>query len=174
MRFIKHKKKLFLLFVLWCCTTVSFTNSVQNFERTVIFIDVSNSMVDVFPVVQSYIINDLLSQLPQNTSLTIFKFYGKLVKIYDDKFNASKVADVSKIINDLQSKYSWTDINNVFNYISENHSVATKVFIFSDGMHETKSEKSFVLTDDNIKKSIPDVVLTKDNAIPDFMYTVIS
>ncbi|MGP1601600.1 hypothetical protein [Treponema sp.] len=129
-------------------------------------------MAYIFPSVQEYITGVILPTLPDNSSLSIFKFYRNMELIYKGHLNKVEKKIATDRVFALKPNGSWTDLDNVFTYMRDNNRAGTRFFVFSDGMHETETgNKGFVFTEKQIAHILPDAVLSRDTAMP-YLYTV--
>lgn len=153
------KKKIFLIVVviLVFCTHMYSETNTELPKDAYIFIDISNSMTPLFTDVQDYVIKSVIPEIPMDTNLQIFKFYGKLVPIFDGQLKTKNDVDYSKQrVGLLLANGPWTNIENVFSFISDNNldSENSVVYILTDGHGQLNDEHEYFITADNIDNYI--------------------
>lgn len=170
-------KKYILLFTLMLFHVFLPIYSMENkTEKSVIvFIDISGSMYHVFPKIKQAVLDEVFSDIEIGTKLKIYKFYRKLVPIYDGTIkNKADIKYAKSRVIALRANGPWTDIQKVFAYIKEHQRENHHYFIFTDGKHETEDGlHDFELTDAILKEQLGNnVKLIKKNTwkMVDYVY----
>ena len=149
---------LFLAFVI--CATTLFAKETENKKDTYIFIDISGSASEIFSEIQDYAIDEILPSLNKETNLSIYKFYGKCVNIYDQKLKTDFDFEYAKErIQKLLPNGPWTNLDLVKSVIKEKNIdlAITNVFILTDGHQELENgENEYYLSQDNINEFLED------------------
>ena len=136
-------KKKFIFFVsLIIFITSLFASEKDNKKDTYIFIDISGSVYTVFNEIQDYAINDIVTTLNKDTNLSIYKFYGKCVNIYDQKLNTDFDFEYAKErIQKLLPNGPWTNLDLVKSVIKDKkiNLEESNVYILTDGHQELEN-----------------------------------
>lgn len=144
-------------------------------QRVTVFIDISGSMYPVFSEIKQAVLDEVFSDLEIGTELTIYKFYRKIVPIYEGRLKRKSDIDYAKSrVLALKANGPWTDIQKVFAYIQDHQTEDEHYFIFTDGKHETEDGlHDFELTDTIVKDQLGNNVklINKDTwKIIDYVY----
>lgn len=136
-------------------------------KNTYIFIDISGSMTPIFPQVRKYVKDMIIPTVPLNSKLHIFKFYKKLVPIFNQtiRSNADKEY-AARRVGLLLSNGPWTNIDNIFAYLNENqlNNENTVVYICTDGYEQLENyTKEYRITADTVTKYASDMELEDKN-----------
>ena len=164
MKIKKKKVNIFIyLFIgLFVCSHIS-AETVNDIDNVYIFIDISGSVTDVFDDIQMYVNNNIIPKVEKGQRLTIFKFYRKMVVIFDKIIqDEDDIKFAKQRVSLLLSNGPWTNINNVFDYIKRNNinPNKSKIFICTDGHAQEENNKNeYYLTNENIASYIKDVEL---------------
>ncbi len=157
------EKKVFLIITLLMCTVLCFAKEPDINKDTYIFIDISGSTSESFNEIQDYAINEMVSKLNKDTNLSIYKFYGKCVNIYDQKLKTDFDFEYAKErIQNLLPNGPWTNLDLVKNVIKERNIDLTtsNVFILTDGHQELENgENNYSLSSENISDYLEDCEL---------------
>lgn len=112
---------------------------ISNGKNITVFIDISGSVYPVFPEIKQAVLEEIFSDIEIGTTLTIYKFYRKIVPIYEGTLKRNFDIEYAKSrVMALKANGPWADIQKVFTYIQEHQSENTRYFIFTDGKHETE------------------------------------
>lgn len=154
-------KKKFIFFVsLIIFITSLFASEKDNKKDTYIFIDISGSVYTVFNEIQDYAINDIVTTLNKDTNLSIYKFYGKCVNIYDQKLNTDFDFEYAKErIQKLLPNGPWTNLDLVKSVIKDKkiNLEESNVYILTDGHQELENgENEYTLSESNINDFLED------------------
>ncbi len=160
------KKWLYVLAMLMSLTILTAQNS--DFKKdTYIFIDISGSSYSYFKEMQNYAIDNILSEINKETKLSIYKFYGKCVNIYDQTVRTDYDLKFAKDrISKLLPNGPWTNLDLVKSVIEENNIdlKTANVYILTDGHQELESgEKEFFLSEENIEEFLDGCELISKN-----------
>jgi len=125
-------------------------------QRVTVFIDISGSMYPVFSEIKQAVLDEVFSDLEIGTELTIYKFYRKIVPIYEGRLKRKSDIDYAKSrVLALKANGPWTDIQKVFAHIQEHQTENDRYFIFTDGKHETEDGlHDFQLTETMLKEQL--------------------
>ena len=125
-------------------------------QRVTVFIDISGSMYPVFAEIKQAVLDEVFSDLEIGTELTIYKFYRKIVPIYEGRLKRKSDIDYAKSrVLALKANGPWTDIQKVLTHIQEHQTENDHYLIFTDGKHETEdSLHDFQLTEAILKEQL--------------------
>ena len=123
MKIKKRKVNIFIyLFIGLFVCSYSSAETVNDIDNVYIFIDISGSVTDVFDDIQMYVNNNIIPKVEKGQRLTIFKFYRKMVVIFDKIIqDEDDIKFAKQRVSLLLSNGPWTNINNVFDYIKRNN-----------------------------------------------------
>lgn len=138
----------------------------QEQKNTYIFIDISGSTVSKFQEMQNYAINEILPTIEKNSNLSIFKFYGKCVNIYDQAVKTDFDLEFAQDrISKLLPNGPWTNLDLVKTIIQKNIDLATaKVFILTDGHQELEDgSNEYYITNSNFDDYLEGCIFLQKN-----------
>lgn len=156
------KVKLIMVLLLFSSALIYAQEHLEQ-KNTYIFIDISGSMTPVFPQVRKYVKDTIIPTVPLNSKLHIFKFYKKLVPIFNQtiRSNADKEY-AARRVGLLLSNGPWTNIDNIFAYLNENqlNNKNAVVYICTDGYEQLENyTKEYRITADTVTKYASDMKL---------------
>lgn len=123
-------------------------------KDTYIFIDISGSNYSFFKEMQNYAIDSILPSVKTGSKLSIYKFYGNCVNIYNQTVKTDNDLKFAKDrISKLLPNGPWTNLDLIKSVIKENNIdlKTSNVYILTDGHQELKNgENEYYLSEENI------------------------
>lgn len=137
-------------------------------KDTYIFMDISGSSSDNFESMQNYVVEEVLPTIEKQTNLSIYKFYGKCINIYEQKVRNDFDLDFAKDrILKLLPNGPWTNLDLVKSIIKQKNIdlQTTNVYILTDGHQELEDgSNNYQLSKENINTFFDDCDLMQKNA----------
>ena len=137
-------------------------------KDTYIFMDISGSSSDNFESMQNYVVEEVLPTIEKQTNLSIYKFYGKCINIYEQKVrNDFDLGFAKDRILKLLPNGPWTNIDLVKSIIKQKNIdlQTTNVYILTDGHQELEDgSNNYQLSKENINTFFDDCDLVQKNA----------
>ena len=163
----KEMKKVWLSILTVLIGATIFAYEVNSNKDVYIFIDISGSVGSDFYEMQDYAINELIPKVNIGTKLSIYKFDGKCVNIYDQKVkNDFDLNFAKERILKLLPNGPWTNLNLVKSIIKEKNIdlTTTDVYILTDGHQELEDgNNEYFLSNENIEEFLGNCELIKKN-----------
>lgn len=161
------KKWLFIFTLLMNMTILTAQNSILK-KDTYIFIDISGSSSNTFESMQNYVVDEILPKIEKQTNLSIYKFYGKCINIYEQKVRNDFDLDFAKDrILKLLPNGPWTNLDLVKSIIKQKNLdlQTTNVYILTDGHQELEDgSNNYQLSKENLNTFFDDCDLVQKNA----------
>ncbi|MGI5068189.1 hypothetical protein [Treponema denticola] len=158
-------KKLWLLIVMVLININTFAYETKLDKDAYIFIDISGSVDSYFYEMQDYTINEIISKVNIGKKLSIYKFYGKCVNIYDQKVRNNFDLNFAKErILKLLPNGPWTNLDLVKSIIKEKNIdlMTADVYILTDGHQELEDgNNEYFLSNENIEEFFENCELIK-------------
>lgn len=160
-------KKFWLLIVMLFISINIFGYETKSDKDVYIFIDISGSVDPYFYEMQNYTINEIILKVNIGKKLSIYKFYGKCVNIYDQKVRNNFDLNFAKErILKLLPNGPWTNLDLVKSIIKEKNIdlMTSDVYILTDGHQELEDgNNEYFLSNENVEEFLENCELIKKN-----------
>jgi len=156
-----------IIFALFLSAVCVYAQEQPEQKNTYVFIDISGSMTPIFPQVRDYVKDTVIPAVPLNSELHIFKFYKKLVPIFNRTIRSDTDKEyAAQRVGLLLSNGPWTDLDNIFAYLNEHqlNSENAIIYICTDGYEQLENySQEYRITADSIRNYAADMELEDKN-----------